>query len=67
MQLFRKYMISEYINTYPNIKIWSTIDAYPSGWEKYLVTSITGKTYEKSPQEIGVIVNNVSTIYAIYE
>ena len=59
--------ILKYINTYPNIKIWSTIDAYPSGWEKYLVTSITGKTYEKSPQEIGVIVNNVSTIYAIYE
>ena len=57
----------KYINTYPNIKIWSTIDAYPSGWEKHLVNTITGKKYEKFPNEVGVIINNVSTIYSIYE
>lgn len=64
-QVIKKLL--KYINTYPNIKIWGVLDAYPSGWEKYLVNTITGKKYEKSPQEIGVIVNNVSTIYAIYE
>ena len=64
-QVIKKLL--KYINTYPNIKIWGVLDAYPSGWEKYLVNTITGKNYEKSPQEIGVIVNNVSTIYAIYE
>jgi len=57
----------KYINTYPNIKIWGVKDAYPSGWEKHLVNDITGKDYEKYPQEVDVIVNNVSTIYAIYE
>lgn len=57
----------KYINTYPNIKIWGTIDAYPSGWEKYLVNEITGLTYDKKPSEIGVITDNVSTIYSIYE
>lgn len=64
-QVIKKLL--KYINTYPNIKIWGIEDAYPSGWEKILVESITGKTYNKYPQEIGVIVNNVSTIYAIYE
>ena len=59
--------ILKYINTYPNIKIWSTIDAYPSGWERQLTREITGKEYDKYTQEVGVIVNNVSTIYAIYE
>lgn len=64
-QVIKKLL--KYINTYPNIKIWGVLDAYPSGWEKYLVNTIAGQKYEKSPQEIGVIVNNVSTIYAIYE
>lgn len=57
----------KYINTYPNIKIYPIIDAYPSGWERYLVSEITGLNYEKEPSEVGVITNNVSTIYSIYE
>lgn len=57
----------KYINTYPNIKIWGTIDAYPSGWERHLVNEITGLDYDKTPNEIGVITDNVSTVYAIYE
>ena len=57
----------KYINTYPNIKIYPVIDAYPSGWEKSLVQNILGLTYDKNPSEVGVITNNVSTIYSIYE
>lgn len=57
----------KYINTYPNIKIYPVTDAYPSGWEKSLVYDILGKTYNKNPSEVGVITNNVSTIYSIYE
>lgn len=57
----------KYINTYPNIKIFPVIDAYPSGWEKSLIYQIIGKTYKKDPSEVGVITDNVSTIYSIYE
>ena len=56
-----------YINTYPNIKIYSLPDAYPNGYERYLVNEILGLTYDKLPIEVGVINENVSTIYAIYE
>ena len=57
----------KYINTYPNIKIYPVIDAYPSGWEKALVYEVLGLTYDKLPSEVGVITDNVSTIYSIYE
>ena len=57
----------KHINTYPNIKIYPIINAYPSGWEKMLVNETLGLTYETNPLEVGVITDNVSTIYAIYE
>ena len=56
-----------HINTYPNIKIYPLIDAYPNGYERYLVSEILGLSYDKLPKEVGVINENVSTIYAIYE
>lgn len=58
---------SRFIGTYPNIKIHETLNIYPMGWEKNVVESVLNKTYDKLPIEIGVVVNNVSTIYAIYE
>lgn len=57
----------KYINTYPNIKIYPVMDAYPSGWERALVSEITGLTYDKNPSEIGVISDNVGTIHSIYQ
>ena len=59
--------ILKYINTYPNIKIYPVLDGYPNGYEKYLIKQILNLEYEKSPQEVGVICENVETIYAIYE
>lgn len=64
-QVIKKLL--KYINTYPNIKIWGVSEGYPSGWERNLVEDITGKHYEKNTLEAGIIVNNVKTIYAIYE
>ena len=57
----------KYINSYPNIKIYPLEDGYPNGYERYLVNEILGLTYDKLPLEVGVINENVSTIYAIYE
>ena len=57
----------KYINTYPNIKIWGITDAYPSGWERNIVNEVLGLEYDKNPLEVGVITENVSTIYSIYE
>ncbi len=56
-----------YIGTYPNIKICEVKNIYPMGWEKNVVKEVLKKDYDKLPIEVGTIVNNVSTIYAIYE
>ena len=60
-------MISKYIKTYPNISIKLVADAYPNGWERLVVKNTLGIEYDKYPSEKGIIVSNVSTIYAIYE
>ncbi len=56
-----------HINSYPNIKIYPLLDAYPNGYERYLVNEVLGLTYNKLPIEVGVVNENVSTIYSIYE
>lgn len=58
---------NKFIGTYPNIKIYETKNLYPMGWEKNIVMDITKKSYNNLPIELNVVVNNVSTIYAIYE
>lgn len=55
------------VGTYVNIKIVPVPNLYPMGWEKKLVQFVTNNTYNKLPIEIGVVVNNISTIYAIYQ
>ncbi len=57
----------KYKNTYPNIKIYGIEDGYPSGYEKNVIYEITGKTYKEKPEELGIIVHNVSTILAIHD
>ena len=59
--------LNKYIGTYPNIKIKTVKDAYPNGWERLVVKNALGVEYKKYPIEKGIIVSNVSTIYAIYE
>jgi len=62
-----KEIIDNYIGTYLKISVVLVPNIYPMGWEKSLVKYIKKTDYEKLPMEKGIIVNNVSTIYAIYE
>jgi len=62
IEKFKKYM-----GTYPNIGLKTMPDVYPAGWERNIVEHVLGRKYESYPIEVGVIVSNVSTIYAIYE
>ena len=55
------------IGTYLKIKIIQVPDLYPIGWDRSLVKYICNKTYNKTSIEQGIVTNNVSTIYAIYE
>lgn len=57
----------EYIESYDNIILTPVDDFYPAGWEKNIIKSVLGYSYSKYPSEIGIVVNNVSTIYSIYK
>lgn len=57
----------KYIGTYPNISLGLMEDAYPNGWERSIVRELLGVTYSKYPSEKGILVSNVSTVYAIYD
>lgn len=60
-------ILNNFIGTYLKIKIKEVPNLYPMGWEKRLIEEVFNETYDKLPLEIGIVVNNVSTIYAIYE
>lgn len=62
-----KNIIETYIGTYLKIKIALVPNIYPMGWEKSLVKYIKKVDYERLPIEKGIVVSNVSTVYAIYE
>ncbi len=59
--------LKEVVLKYPKIKVKKVFDGYPAGWEKNLVREICKKEYDKLPLEVGVIVNNVGTILALYD
>jgi electron transport complex protein RnfC len=52
---------------YKHIKVAEVPPLYPMGWEKSLVRYLKHVDYNKYPIEKGIIVNNISTIYAISE
>ncbi len=62
-----KQIFDNFIGTYLKIKIKVVSNNYPMGWERILIKEVTGKSYDNLPIEQGVVVNNISTIYAIYE
>ena len=59
--------INNYIGTYPKIKVVVVPDLYPMGWERQLVKYVKKTTYNNIPIEKGIVVNNLSTVYSIYE
>lgn len=61
------YSLLRLIKNYDNIFITPVKNIYPIGWERYLVSNILKLEYNKYPNEIGVVVNNISTIFAIYK
>lgn len=59
--------MKDFIGTYLKIKLVLVPDSYTMGYEKGLIEYIKKTTYEEKPTSIGIVVNNISTIYAIYE
>lgn len=55
--------------SYPEIKICPLKTKYPQGAEKQLVQALTNRHVPsgKLPIEVGVIVNNITTAFAVYE
>lgn len=62
-----KSIFNNFIGTYLKIKLVEVPSIYPMGWERSLVKQVKKVNYKKYPLEKGIIVNNISTIYAIYE
>jgi electron transport complex protein RnfC len=61
--------LTELAKSYSDIEIVPLKLKYPQGGEKQLIESITGKQVPsgKLPSDIGVIVQNISTVFAIYQ
>ncbi len=59
-------LIKEQLINHKNIFIELVKDQYPVGWEKYLVQKVVKKSYNTFPKEVGAIVNNVQTAFAVY-
>lgn len=62
-----KDSFSRYLDNYENIILFPVKNMYPMGWERHIVKSVLNVSYDKYPSEVGVVVNNVSTIFAIYK
>lgn len=62
-----KDAFSEYISSYKNIELAPVKNMYPMGWERHIIKSVLNVEYDKYPSEKGIVVNNVSTIFAIYK
>lgn len=58
-------LINEYMGSYLKIKLELVANRYPMGWERLIIKDVKKISYDRFPGEKGIIVNNVSTIYAI--
>ncbi len=61
--------MSEVAKNYPNIEVYPLKVKYPQGAEKQLIKALTGREVPsgKLPIEVGCVVNNVGTAFAVYE
>lgn len=57
----------QYIGSYTKISIKSVPDNYTMGWEKYLTEYLFKVKIKKYPMEKSILVENISTIFGIYE
>ena len=63
VEIIKKF--KEIIDKYPKIELRIVRDIYPMGWERTLIKEVTKKEYDILPIELGIVVNNISTIFAI--
>ena len=63
VEVIKKF--KEIIDKYPKIELRIVRDIYPMGWERTLIKEVTKKEYDILPIELGIVVNNISTIFAI--
>jgi electron transport complex protein RnfC len=61
--------ITELAKKYPDIKVQALKVKYPQGGEKQLINALLGREVPsgKLPIEVGCVVNNVGTAFAVYE
>ena len=59
-------LFHQYLGSYPEIELKVMTVKYPIGAAKVLVKEIVGDSFNVCSSEVGVIINNVSTIYNIY-
>jgi len=61
--------MTELSKQYPNISIQALKVRYPQGGEKQLINALLGREVPsgKLPIEVGCVVNNVGTAFAVYE
>lgn len=64
-ELIKKF--HNYLGTYPKIKVVGVNNIYPMGWERLLITKLKNVDYHNLPLEKGIVVNNISTMFAIYD
>lgn len=62
-----KDAFSKHINSDKKIILSPVKNMYPMGWERHIIKSVLNIEYHKYPSEKGIVVNNVSTIFAIYK
>lgn len=60
-------IITYYQSLNPKIEVKFVKDRYPNGWERTLVYTLFKKRYDKLPNELGIVVNNPSTLIALGE
>jgi len=63
------YHLKDIASTFTGIEVFPLEVKYPQGGEKQLIKALTGREVpsRKLPIDVGVIVHNVSTAYAVYE
>ncbi|MFV0254926.1 MAG: RnfABCDGE type electron transport complex subunit C [Erysipelotrichaceae bacterium] len=57
-------IISYFTSLDPKIEVRFVADRYPNGWERTLIYELFKKRYDKLTSELGIVVNNPSTIIA---
>ena len=62
-------LLSQITKTYIGVNVQVCATKYPQGGEKQLITAITGREVPsgKLPSDAGCLVQNVGTIFAVYE